>query len=306
MHLNRFNLVVIGAGVLGCAVLTQMVGRYFSSVSIVDGDIVTQKNLKNQRLYSEKDAAEMLNKSRAAVVHLSALNSSVKYNSFPFYIGEQRILGVIKGADLVLDFTDNSETRLIINDACFKFKIPLLIASIRGKNGFFYLIDWKHACYNCIYTNLQKSYNENCANTHYESAMRLGALIEKELSRFIAGDNGFLFNSVSLNTNRAHSIEIAKDPHCGTCGASKHMHSLDHGFIQACGDGLKFSSQHKIDLRAVCRAFPAAIKKANRQAVFLGGVNKHVLISRTGDFLFTGYSRNEALHFISRLSGVNV
>lgn len=306
MGLNRFNLVVIGAGALGCAVLEKLVDINFASVRVVDGDIVTMGNLKNQRLYSKEDAFDSRYKATAAVARLKGKNDITVFTAFPFYMGEKRVNDILDGADLVLDLTDNLETRLTINDACAKNGIPLLVASLRTKDGFFYLIDWSNACFNCIQRNSSSKGEEGCVNIQAASAAFIGELMVNEVLSFFEGKAEFFFNSISFEPEKVSRITIKKDPNCEVCGKHKYTHHLENEFIQMCGEGIKFSMQQDLDIKKLEKLLPGAIKKNDGQAIMFKNLDKAVFISNSGDFLFNGYTLDEAKKLIARVSHVVV
>jgi len=303
MNLNRFNLVVVGAGALGCAVLKNLVSYGFGSIRIIDGDIVTKENLGAQTIYEENDANLLKYKTDAAITHLALLNPKIRLVGLPFYIGEQRAEEMLDGADMVLDFTDNLDTRLIINDACSKKGVPLLIASIKKDKGFFYIIDWKNACFNCIYRNSKDIDTKSCGGVSVENAKLLGDMISKEIVKFLRDKKDIcLFNSVSIKEEKVSGVIMKRNEDCETCGKHSYKHKLDTGFIQVCGNAIKFSLQRKIDLKKVRTFLPGAVLVDKEDALLYRKGDKTVFISGFGDFLFGGFDREGAQKFISNVS----
>lgn len=301
MDLNRFNLTVIGAGALGCAVLPRLLSRGFNAIKIVDGDIVTKPNLKNQPLYSETDAEGMKNKAEAAASYLIKGYPEARLTYHAFYVGENRVSGVIDGADMVLDMTDNAETRLIINDACVKKGVPLLVASVNGKNGFFYTINGKNACFNCIYRNSGMKREGGCANTPIGLVDALGAMVAKEVEGVLASGvkkRKVLFTSISARDKTISRVAITRDPQCETCGLHRYTHRFEGGFIQMCGNGLKFSLQRDLDLAKLSGNLRCPVSKEGGHTLFYKKGARTVLVSDNGDFLFTGYDESEAKQFV--------
>ena len=302
MHLNTFNLVVIGAGALGCAILENLGKIDLSSIKIVDGDIVSKDNLKNQALYSEDDARFLRYKSDAAKSALESKNSKTNFISEHFYVGELRIDGVIGGADMVIDATDNIRTRLIINDACSRRKIPFLFASLRGNNGLFCIVDWKYACFNCIYRNSKPKDAEDCSRISAHSAATAGKSISDGLIAFLERKTGQnLFTSFSVDPISIFAVRINQDERCETCSAHAYRHRLENGFIQMCGNGIKFSIQRPVDLGKLSQELKGGDFKDGRSALLYKDEEKTVFVSNMGDFLFTGYEKDEAKDFISGL-----
>lgn len=299
MDLNRFNIVVVGAGALGCAVLKRLASEDFASITVVDGDVVTEKNLINQPLYTRDDAIGSVNKADAVSAHLKSTARTV-IKSRPLYVGEMRVDDVISGADLVVDLTDNAETRLIINDACIRMNVPLTIASIRGEQGFFYTIYNDMACFNCISRNTRFEDSQGCANVNVAYADGLGKLISEEIKEFLALKRPQGFTSVNLKTGHSSTVSIKKDINCETCSAHSYTHSLDNGLIQLCGDGIKFSLQQGLDIEAVMAKIGGVYLGSAKGSIRVGNASKSVLISEEGDFLFSGYDKEGAKEFIDR------
>ncbi len=302
MSLNRFNVAVIGAGALGCAVLSGLSRLGFASVRIVDGDIVQKRNLGNQPVFSDTDVEMGAFKADAAVKYFNSLSVSTAFISFPFYVGDKRIHGVIEDTDLVIDLTDNLETRLVVNDACLKEKVPMLASSIRGKDGFFYLVDGRKACFNCISTNLSgNSASADCASISREDAESLAKPVVRHIISFFDGNVDTRFFSVDLKTGSMAGVAINKDPSCDVCGSNKRAHTLKSGFIQMCGDGLKISLQRDVDLSFLeSKLTGFSVRRGDRDIIATNG-DKQLLVSGFGDILFTGFSRQEAEKLISHV-----
>ncbi len=294
-----FNIVVIGAGALGCAVINRLAKEGSFFITVVDGDIVTEKNLLNQSLYTSEDAARSVNKADAIAAHFKK-EGSINIKSRPFYVGEVRIDQVAARADIVVDLTDNIATRLVINDACIRMKIPLLVASIRGERGFVYIIDGKNACFNCIRRNTTLNGEHDCSNVSAIYADKLGGFVSLKIKDFLLSKKACAFSSVDLRTDAVSSIIIKKDKNCETCSAHSYTHSLDAGFVQICGDGIKFSAQKSVDLDSLSAAIGVIGTKRIGGLLRVGVGDKTVLVSHEGDFLFSGYTKEEAENFIER------
>ncbi|MCL5009737.1 MAG: ThiF family adenylyltransferase [Candidatus Parvarchaeota archaeon] len=298
MDLNRFNIVVIGAGALGGAVLSKLIQAGPASIKIVDGDVVTAKNSVNQPLFTKKDADGFVNKADAIVSKFSS-TSSVRLVSEPFYVGEERIDSVIEGVDIVIDTTDNNETRLVINDACVRKRIPLAIASVRGNNGLLYIVDGNNACFNCIYRNGKKVDSSGCASVTAQRAQTVGVKAVDAVVNFLMYRTECPFTNVNADTGSTLETYIKKDSNCETCQKHIHLDRAGGGFIQICGEGIKFSLQKKIDLKRIAVAFPSAVYMQDGRLLRMDSGSRSVLISDEGDFLFSGYDIEGAKTFIS-------
>jgi len=117
----------------------------------VDRDFVELNNLQRQILFDEEDASLRLPKAVAAVRKLEKINSEVKIESLIIDVNSQNIESVISTFDLVLDGTDNMETRYLLNDACIKNDVPWIYAGVIGSFGMtMNIIPGRSACLRCL------------------------------------------------------------------------------------------------------------------------------------------------------------
>src|SRR5205823_14050876 len=102
---------------------------------LVDRDFIETNNLQRQVLFDEHDVAENLPKAEAAARKLSAINGSVEVEPVVTDIDHTNILDLVSDADLILDGTDNFETRYLINDAAVKLGKPWIFGGVIGSEG---------------------------------------------------------------------------------------------------------------------------------------------------------------------------
>ena len=131
--LKNAHVVIVGIGGLGCAAAIYLTAAGVGHISIVDFDIVELSDLNRQILYWEEDIGEK--KVIVAQRKLSKLNSSVQITPVFTKVTEDNVLSVINGAQVVLDGTDNVATRLILNSACVKLKIPYIYGGVSRLTG---------------------------------------------------------------------------------------------------------------------------------------------------------------------------
>src|SRR5881394_220440 len=109
-------VVIIGCGALGTVASGQLVRAGVGHVQIIDRDVVELSNLQRQVLFEEADARAHLPKAVAAKRRLERVNSSVQIEAMVADVNEENIEELVAGANLILDGTDNAETRYLIND----------------------------------------------------------------------------------------------------------------------------------------------------------------------------------------------
>ena len=133
------HVLIIGAGALGAANAEAIVRAGVGKVTIADRDYVEWSNLQRQQLYTEEDAKQYKPKAIAAE-HLQAINSEVEINPVVTDVTVQEMEELVRDVDLILDATDNFETRLLINDISQKYNIPWIYGGCVGSYGVTYTI----------------------------------------------------------------------------------------------------------------------------------------------------------------------
>lgn len=127
--------LICGCGALGSVLASTLVRAGVGRVRLVDRDLVELSNLQRQILYDEQDVAAGLPKAVAAQAHLERINSQVEIEAIVADIDATNIETLLDGVDIILDGTDNFETRFLLNDAALKFKIPWVYGGCIGAEG---------------------------------------------------------------------------------------------------------------------------------------------------------------------------
>jgi molybdopterin/thiamine biosynthesis adenylyltransferase len=131
--LNKASVLVVGAGGLGCPVLQYLVAAGVGKVVIAEFDIVSEENLQRQILYGSDDVGKL--KSIIAKNRLEHLNSLVDLETLNLRISTANALSVLKDFDVIVDATDNLETRYIISDSCVILNKPMVHGAIYKFEG---------------------------------------------------------------------------------------------------------------------------------------------------------------------------
>jgi molybdopterin/thiamine biosynthesis adenylyltransferase len=129
------RVVVVGCGALGSSLAEMMVRAGAASVRVVDRDYVEPSNLQRQSLFEEQDATDGLPKAVAAERRLRALNSDVLVEGVVADVSGDNAPALLAGASLVLDGTDNFETRFLLNDLCLRAGVPWVYGACVGAYG---------------------------------------------------------------------------------------------------------------------------------------------------------------------------
>lgn len=134
------KVLIVGMGALGTVLANHLVRAGVGHVRFADRDYVEKSNLQRQMLFDEDDVVEALPKAVAAEKCLQKINSDVIVEGIVTDVTLQNIAELMDGVDLVLDGTDNFQTRFLINDACYKNGIPFVYGgavSSRGMSAIF-------------------------------------------------------------------------------------------------------------------------------------------------------------------------
>jgi molybdopterin-synthase adenylyltransferase len=145
------RVTICGCGALGTVLANHLVRAGVGHVRIVDRDFIETHNLQRQILFDEEDVADNLPKAEAAARKLRAINSQVTIEPVVTDIDHTNILDLVSDADLILDGTDNFETRYLINDAAVKLGKPWIFGGVIGSEGqTMTIIPTKTPCIRCV------------------------------------------------------------------------------------------------------------------------------------------------------------
>jgi molybdopterin/thiamine biosynthesis adenylyltransferase len=122
------RVLVIGAGGLGCPVLQYLCAAGIGTIGIVDFDTIELHNLHRQILYTADDIGK--SKVSTAIEKLSRHNPHVTFHAHPLLLNEENARDIIQSYDLIMDGSDNFETRYLVNDHCMALNKPLVYGSI--------------------------------------------------------------------------------------------------------------------------------------------------------------------------------
>lgn len=150
-RLGESSVLVAGVGALGCSLAQQMARAGVGFIRLADRDFVEPDNLHRQTLFDEDDAATSAPKAVAAAARLRKLNREARIEPHVAEINAANVSAFISGADLVLDGTDNVETRLLLSDACFSRGIPFVYGGATGSSASAAgLVPGETACLRCL------------------------------------------------------------------------------------------------------------------------------------------------------------
>lgn len=159
-------------------------------VRAVDKDVVELNNLHRQMLFDEKDIGKP--KAIVAAEKLRKVNSEIRIESVVKNVAHSNIENLIKDTDLVLDGTDNMETRFLINDACIKHDIPWIYCGAVGTYGMtMNIIPNKTLCFRCVFPTLKAKVLPTCDTVGVLNTVPaiMGAIESTEALKILLGKN---------------------------------------------------------------------------------------------------------------------
>lgn len=150
--LKNANVLVIGAGGLGCPILQYLAAAGVGKIGVIDADVLEESNLQRQILYTVADIG--VNKALAAQKRLVALNPLIEVLAYPYALEVSNALELFEQYDLVVDGTDNFATRYMVNDACIITNKPLVYGSIFKFEGQVAVFNYQGGpSYRCLFPN---------------------------------------------------------------------------------------------------------------------------------------------------------
>ena len=228
LKIRKKHVLVIGAGALGTGSAEGLVRAGVGKLTIVDRDYVEWSNLQRQQLYCEEDAENRTPKAVAAKKRLNAINSNVSVNSLVSDVSVEEMAKLVCDVDLIVDATDNFETRMIINDSAQKFKIPWIYGACVGSYGIsFTVIPGMTPCLNCLLETVPIG-GQTCdtAGIISPAVQTVVAHQLTEALKILVEDYASLRNKVvsfDLWTNEQAAIAVTKlkKDNCPSCGEKR-------------------------------------------------------------------------------------
>ncbi len=150
-RLLRSRVAVIGCGATGSVIANLLARAGVGYLRVVDRDFVELNNLHRQILFDEEDAAEALPKAVATARKLRRINSQITVEDVVTDVNPGNVSGLIRDVDLVMDGTDNMETRYVLNDACVRLEKPWIYTGAVASYGMtMTIIPHETACLRCV------------------------------------------------------------------------------------------------------------------------------------------------------------
>lgn len=239
LRLKNARVLCVGVGGLGSPLIMYLAAAGVGHIGMVDADVVDFSNLQRQILHYTSDVGR--SKLDSAIDKLRAINPFVEVTPYPCMLNAENAMDILRGYDVVVDGTDNFQTRYLVNDACVLLGIPNVHASIsrfEGQASIFYAKEGP--CYRCLYPDPPPAGEvQNCAEGGVLGVLAgmLGVIQCAETLKWILGRGQPLIGRlmmVDALDMKTYEVRIDKDPNCPICGQRPSIHELID-YDQFCG-----------------------------------------------------------------------
>jgi adenylyltransferase/sulfurtransferase len=213
------SVAIVGCGALGSVAAELLARAGIGHLTLIDHDVVEISNLQRQALYTESDISKP--KASCLKSHLEAINPDVKITAHDKNLNFENVSNLLSKVDLLLDCTDNIDTRLLINEFCVKNKLPWIHSAAVQDKGVIVNFLPRSPCFRCVFPKVAQS--GSCeelgilnSTSHITASVQvvevmkilLGKPAEKDMLRI---------NSVTHDVAR---LSIKKLPDCPVCNGN--------------------------------------------------------------------------------------
>ena len=270
MALARAHVLVVGAGGLGSPSLLYLAAAGVGLKSadgylgIIDDDSIDLSNLQRQILYTEADQG--MSKAATAAKRLGTLNHDCDLRIFDTRLDAENVLDIFGQFDIIIDGSDNFDTKYLINDAAVKLGLPVVYGSILGFEGQASVFWAQHGpCYRCLYPTPPVTHVPNCAEagTLGGIAGMVGSIQAVEACKLALGAEhcstrglepliGRLFLADAHNWE-TRTLDITKRHDCPVCSMSPNEIQMPQSSGSVCTNNTPADMTLK-DLQGLCES----------------------------------------------------
>jgi len=241
------KMLLIGAGGLGSPLGLYLAAAGVGTLGIIDFDLVDTSNLQRQIIHSTADVGRP--KVESAKARINSINPEVKVNTYQIRLTRDNIMDIFKDYDIIVDGTDNFQTRYLVNDACVFLKKPLIYGSIFRFDGQATVFKTPEGpCYRCLYPEPPPpGMVPSCAEGGVLGILPgiIGVMQATEAIKLAMGRGEpligrlLLFNAMEM---RFREVKLQKDPDCPVCGKNPTVKELiDYDMFCGIGRGQETS-----------------------------------------------------------------
>ncbi len=243
-QLLQARVAIVGCGATGSALASLLARAGVGMLRIIDRDFVEASNLQRQTLFDEADAAESLPKAIAASRKIAGFNSRIMAEPHVSDLRPENADELLGGVQLILDGTDNFETRYLLNDYAVKNSLPWIYTAAVGSYAItMNVVPGETACLGCIFPQGPSGAIETCETVGVlNSAVNFAASIAAtEAIKVLTGGEAQLRRTLLSynlwNNERAEISAAQPKPDCRTCRRREFPHLAGEGrpHITLCG-----------------------------------------------------------------------
>ena len=271
------RVVVVGCGALGSFQAGALARAGIGYLRIIDRDYVELSNLQRQWLFDQCDVEQGLPKSIAAARQLAAINSDIRIEPVVADLVPENADELLGECDLILDGTDNFETRYLINDYAVSHARPWIYGAAVGSYGISMAVaPGKTACLRCVYPDPPPGAQPTCETAGVLGSITalIASLQVSEAIKILCGfEPSRKITTVDVWTGEIRQIaEPGPDPQCPACGLRQfpYMNGERRAPVSLCGrNAVQIHERARpLDLRELAeRLAPLGLVRANEFAL---------------------------------------
>jgi len=222
--LSTATAVIVGCGALGTVQASLLARAGTGTIRLIDRDYVEEGNLQRQLLYTEADARDALPKAEAARRHLLEANSGIQVEAHVSDLNPENAEDLLTAADVILDGTDNFETRYLINDYAVRAATPWIYGAAVGSYGIAMpVLPDDSACFRCVYPSPPGGAQPTCETAGVLGPITslIGSLQAMEALKILSGRatavRRKIFTADIWHGPVRETSMPARDPDCPCC-----------------------------------------------------------------------------------------
>jgi len=249
------HAVIVGCGALGTVQAEALARAGIGRLTLIDRDFVELGNLHRQFLFSEQDASDSIPKSVAAARRLRQINSEIIIESSVAHLEPGNIRELCESAHLILDATDNFETRFLINDYAVSTGTPWIYGAAVGSYGLtMNILPGDSACFRCVYPEPPAGAQPTCETAGILSpiTMLIASLQAAEAMKILGGGEPRRTTlTADIWQGGIREIPFGRDPNCPTCvrGNFPWLSGEHRAPVSLCGrNAVQIHAEHPVDL----------------------------------------------------------
>ncbi|MBY0507649.1 MAG: ThiF family adenylyltransferase [Bryobacteraceae bacterium] len=271
------HVTIVGCGALGTYQAAALARAGVGTLRIIDRDSIEASNLQRQWLFTEEDARLALPKAIAARDAIGRINSGIRVEAEAVDLTPANAADLLAGTHLLLDGTDNFETRYLLNDYAIAHGLPWIYGAAVGSYGLTMpVIPGRTACLACVYPEPPGGAQETCETVGVLSAITtaVGALQVAAAMKILVGQEPYLgLTTLDVWTGRIRQTAPPQpDPACLCCGQRRfeHLQGQHRKPVSLCGRNAVQIHERKrpLDLVALAQTLaPLGQVRANEFAL---------------------------------------